>query len=152
MAIGVLSRFIIITTLSAIPGCFFSQPWDPTRPCSSAANRTTTIERFGLPPAALTRRSASIPGAKPDPSSMPPVAPLKQSKWPPITMYSSGYCDPRIVATTLWYLTGPILNQLRMSNSSSTGWFFSTIALISSYCVSINLMSGSTGSFSHDAA
>ena len=73
-----------------MPGCFFSHACEPTRPCSSAAKRITTIERFGLAPAILIRRSASMPGAKPDPSSTPPVAPLKQSKCPPMTMYSSG--------------------------------------------------------------
>ncbi len=71
-------------------GCFFSHACEPTSPCSSAANRMMTIERFGLPPAALMSRSASMPGANPDPSSTPPVAALKQSKCPPMTMYSSG--------------------------------------------------------------
>ena len=58
--------------------------------CSSAANRMTMIDRFGWPPAALIRRIASMLGAKPLPSSTPPVAPLKQSKCPPMTTYSSG--------------------------------------------------------------
>ena len=151
IALGLPSRLIIITIFPCSSGCFFSQACDPTRPCSSAAKAMNTIERFGFAPAAAMRRIASIPGAKPDPSSTPPVPPVNASKWPPMTMYSSGYVVPRSVATTLWYFTGPMVNQLRMSNSRTTGSPFSTRALISLNCVLSSLMSGSTGSVSQDA-
>ncbi len=90
MALGLPSRLIIMTILPCSSGCFFSQACDPTRPCSSAAKAMKMIERFGFAPAAATRRIASIPGANPDPSSTPPVPPENASKWPPMTMYSSG--------------------------------------------------------------
>ena len=125
MALGLPSRLIIITILPCSSGCFFSHACEPTRPFSSAANAMKTIERFGFAPDAAIRRMASMPGANPDPSSTPPVALLNASKCPPMTMYSSGYVVPRSVATTLWYLIGPILNQLRMSNSRTTGSFLS---------------------------
>src|SRR5450756_1730556 len=69
MTLGLPSRLIIITTLAWTSGCFFSHACEPTRPFSSAANRIITIERLGFAPAALIRRTASMPGANPEPSS-----------------------------------------------------------------------------------
>ncbi len=90
IALGLPSRLIIITILPCSSGCCFSQACDPTRPCSSAAKPIKMIERFGFAPAVAMRRIASMVGANPDPSSTPPVPPVNESKWPPMTMYSSG--------------------------------------------------------------
>ena len=145
---GPPSRLNKLAILGNLSLCAFTQACAPNKPNSSPANPINKIVRLGLAPDLAIMRAASIIGPIPVPQSMPPVATSKASRWPLIITYSSGYLLPLIDATTLWYLTGPNLKWLRISNSSSNVRLSFTIcSMIANWCSS-NLISGSSGRLS----